>query len=234
MGYIYDLHVHSCECSKCASMTAREAVRAYKERGFAGIVLTNHFIRGNNRVPAGLPWAERMDYYRKAFLSAQDEGERLGMDVFFGIEEHYGNGQEILIYGISPDFTAENPDMCDIPPEELCARVRAAGGFTSHAHPYRVRDYITYPFCRMDVSALDGAEVLNAANTAGEDESALRFCRENGLMPTAGSDTHHVNRVLEGCLCGMEFPHRVHSGAELSQLLFSGAGTPVCIGTRVE
>lgn len=92
MGYIYDLHVHSCECSKCASMTAREAVRAYKERGFAGIVLTNHFIRGNNRVPAGLPWAERMDYYRKAFLSARDEGERLGMDVFFGIEEHYGNG----------------------------------------------------------------------------------------------------------------------------------------------
>ena len=146
MGYIYDLHVHSCECSKCASMTAREAVRAYKERGFAGIVLTNHFIRGNNRVPAGLTWAERMDYYRKAFLSARDEGERLGMDVFFGIEEHYGNGQEILIYGISPDFTAENPDMCDIPPEELCARVRAAGGFTSHAHPYRVRDYITYPF----------------------------------------------------------------------------------------
>ena len=234
MGYIYDLHVHSCECSKCASMTAREAVRAYKERGFAGFVLTNHFIRGNNCVPAGLPWAERMNYYRDAWLSALDEGEKLGLDVFFGIEEHYGFGQEILIYGISPDFTAENPDMCDIPPEELCARVRTAGGFTSHAHPFRVRDYITYPFRRMDVSALDGAEVLNAANTAREDELALRFCRENGFMPTAGSDTHHVKRVLEGCLCGMEFPRRLRDNADLAQMLFAGAGKPVCIGTRRE
>ena len=134
MGYIYDLHVHSCECSKCASMTAREAVRAYKERGFAGIALTNHFIRGNNRVPAGLPWAERMDYYRKAFLSARDEGERLGMDVFFGIEEHTETGRKYLFTAYRR-ISLRKTRICAIYLRRSFARVsapRAVFGIISH------------------------------------------------------------------------------------------------------
>ena len=44
MEYLYDLHVHSSECSKCAHSTLVEMVKAYKEAGFAGFAITNHFF----------------------------------------------------------------------------------------------------------------------------------------------------------------------------------------------
>lgn len=36
--YRYELHCHTCRCSKCAHSTPVEMARAYYEKGYAGMV----------------------------------------------------------------------------------------------------------------------------------------------------------------------------------------------------
>lgn len=224
MAYFYDLHVHSKECSGCAASTVTEQIDACKENGLQGFVLTNHFLTGNNCVPKDIPWVERVKYYWDAFLKGKEYGEKIDFDVIFGIEHHYYDAQEILIYGIDLDFLVNNPDFCDISPEEVCERVHSVGGFVSHAHPFRERGYIPENPRKMDMSYLDGIEVYNGANREIEDVKALELCGNLGLVPTAGSDLHwtqHIGVIPTG---GMEFPYRIRTSAELISALKKGDG----------
>ena len=38
-----EMHAHDCEVSPCAVIKAKELVDGYKEAGYDGIVITNHF-----------------------------------------------------------------------------------------------------------------------------------------------------------------------------------------------
>ena len=46
--YKYEMHLHSSLTSKCATSDSVEYVKRAVETGFAGMVLTNHFYRGNS------------------------------------------------------------------------------------------------------------------------------------------------------------------------------------------
>ncbi len=219
MSYIYDLHVHSNECSGCAATPAREMVKACKEAGYSGFVLTNHFLTGNNCIDKSLSWEEKMLAYWNAYLEAKDEGDRCDFDVLFGIEHHYGKGREMLIYGIDYEFLVNNPDLCDITPEEICDRVHKVGGFVSHAHPFRERGYIPHGEFFMDFSYLDAMEVYNGANREDEDVQANELCESLNLAKTAGSDLHwkdHIGLIPSG---GMEFDRRIRNSSELVSAL---------------
>lgn len=41
-----EMHAHDCEVSPCAVIKAKELVDGYKEAGYDGIVITNHFDKG--------------------------------------------------------------------------------------------------------------------------------------------------------------------------------------------
>ncbi len=224
MEYLYDFHVHSSECSGCASSTLVEMVHAYKKAGYAGIVITNHFLRGYNCVPSGLSWEEKMHRYWDCYVDAKKAADELDFDLHFGIEEGYGQAQEVLFYGIDLDFLLGNPDMCDIPIEELCERVRAYGGFSSHAHPFRERDYIPKTYKRMDITALDGIEIINASNDRDADDKAYELMKSSGLKFTAGSDNHNTWVIEKGVLGGLKFDRRLKTAEELVSALRSGEG----------
>jgi len=232
MGYFYDFHVHSNECSGCAASSAREQVRACKAKGYAGFVLTNHFLSGNNCVPKDLSWAERVGAYWNAYLEAKDEGEKLDFDVFFGIEHHYGNGQEILIYGIDLDFLVANPDFCQISAEEICERVHAHGGFVSHAHPYRERGYIPKGDFHMNFDYLDAIEIYNSGNLENEDIRAQELCKKLDLAYTAGNDLHYTPHLDNFPNAGLEFDFRIRTDAELLDALRNRKGRLKYSGER--
>ena len=40
----YDLHIHTKECDKCAELSGGEIVRLYKDAGYDGIVVTDHYF----------------------------------------------------------------------------------------------------------------------------------------------------------------------------------------------
>ena len=84
--YLYETHIHSKTASACAWNTPKEMVQAYKRAGYTGMILTDHFIKGNTRIPRDLDWASRMHMYYDAYLEAKEEGDKLDFDVVFGIE----------------------------------------------------------------------------------------------------------------------------------------------------
>ena len=45
--YKYETHLHTYPVSKCARSTVRENLELYKEFGYDGVFITNHFLDGN-------------------------------------------------------------------------------------------------------------------------------------------------------------------------------------------
>lgn len=219
--YLYETHCHCSQCSACARSPSRELVRAYKAAGYAGLVLTDHFVLGNTAVDRSLPWEERMRAYYGAYLEAKEEGDRLDFDVIFGIEHAYGSGKEVLIYGIGLDFLLDNSDIPQIPLEELARRVRACGGLVIMAHPYRDRSYVDMSV-QPPEALLDGIEQFNAFDGPGEDLKALELAKRHPeYILTSGGDVHRAECPQIGA-AGLWFDRRIRSGAELVAALKRG------------
>ena len=212
MMYKYETHCHSSQCSACSRSTAEELVAAYHQAGYAGLVLTDHFIFGNTAVPRDLPWEERMRRYYGAYLDARKAAEGLDFDVIFGIEHAYGDGKEVLIYGIDLAFLLSNPDIPELTLDELVDRVHAYDGIVIQAHPYRDRHYVNMNVGpRADI--VDGIEVYNVYNKPGEDKKALELSRQKDYIITSGGDIHVAADPNIGS-AGILLPHRVHNEKE--------------------
>lgn len=201
---LYETHMHTSQGSACAHSTGEEMARAYHERGYTGIIVTDHFFNGNSAVPKDLPWTERVERFLKGYEQAKATGETIGLQVFFGWE-YADRGPEFLTYGLGKDFLLAHPDMLSWPIEGYFRAVKEAGGFLVQAHPYRRAPYIRE--VRTYEKLVDGFEVQNIGNSdVAFDLEALRTARENGLYETAGSDEHDHRRFRGG---GMAFHRRL-------------------------
>lgn len=217
MQYRYETHCHCAACSRCAVSSAGEMVRAYHRAGYAGLVLTDHFIFGNTAVDRSLPWPERMGRYYDAYLEARAAAEGLDFDVFFGFEHAYGDGKEVLVYGVGLDFLLSHPEIPEISLDDFVARIHAAGGIVIQAHPYRNRPYVNMAVGpRTDL--VDGIEVYNACNKPGEDRQALALTQEKDFILTSGGDIHSAQDPRIGA-AGIVLPCRVHNEAEFAAAL---------------
>ena len=229
--YLYETHCHCSQCSHCGHSTSQELVLAYHKAGYAGLVLTDHFISGNTAIDRTLPWDVQMKAYYKAYQDACEAAAYLDFDVLFGIEHAYGDGKEVLVYGIDLDFLLANPDLCDITLDEFVDRVHTAGGLVVQAHPYRDRSYVNMNVGpRKDI--VDGIEIHNAGNRPGEDGQALALSREKAYILTCGGDVHNIDDPKLGT-AGLAFASRIRNNRELIAALRQGADGYVVQGRVV-
>ena len=220
MQYRYETHCHCSQCSGCGRSTSQEMVQAYHKAGYAGLVLTDHFVLGNTAVDTTLPWEQQMHCYYNAYLDAKAAAEELDFDVIFGIEHAYGDGKEVLIYGIGLDFLLANPDIPKIPLDEFVRRVQKAGGIVIQAHPYRNRPYVNMDVApRTDI--VDGIEVHNICNNPGADRQALALTQEKDFLITSGGDMHWAQDPRLG-QSGIVLPYRIRDEKELVAALKRG------------
>ena len=216
MYYKYETHIHSCQGSACAIDSAAEMALACLNQGYAGMVLTDHFVHGNTAVPRHMVWDCRMQLYYDAYLSARAAVEGMDFTVLFGLEHSFGNGLEVLTYGIDLDFLLHNPDLPLLTPAAYGQRVREAGGLVIQAHPYRDRSYISKPG-PLSPRDLDGVEVHNMGNRPEENRRARQFAQAYpDLIPLAGSDAHAAG---EAGRAGVAFPYPVRDAAQFVQAL---------------
>ena len=139
--YLYETHMHTMEASKCSDSPAREYIARYRDFGYDGIIITDHFYHGNTCVDRSLPWPEFVRRFCLGYHHAREEGERQGFPVYFGWEENF-RGDEFLVYGLNEQFMLAHPEMTSWTRAEQYEAVRAAGGCVVQAHPFRARDYI--------------------------------------------------------------------------------------------
>ena len=210
-GYLYETHMHTSEGSACAHNTGSEMAKAYAEAGYTGIIITDHFFYGNTAVDRKLPWSEWVEKYCLGYEHAKKEGDKLGLQVFFGWESGY-QGTEFLIYGLDKQWLLEHPEIRDATVAEQFRLVHEGGGIVCHAHPFREASYISE--IRLFPKYVDAVEGVNASHSSFAkrslqhpeyNERALAYAEKHNFPLTAGSDQHNTDMVWGG----MVFPRKL-------------------------
>jgi len=201
--YQYETHLHTKEASACAQTSGVDHVRGYKGAGYTGIIVTDHFFNGNSCVPKNLPWAKRVDLLYRGYENAKEEGDRIGLSVFFGWESNY-RGTEFLIYGLDNLWLKNHPEILSWSIEEQYQKVHASGGLVVHAHPFRACSYI--PEVRLFPDQVDAVEAINFRNQSNEfNDKAIAYAEKYKLPIIAGTDAHGD----ENSHSGVAFGHKI-------------------------
>jgi hypothetical protein len=187
----------------------REYIKRYKDLGYAGIIITDHFFRGNTTVDSDLPWKKRIERFCQGYEDARNEGERWGLDVFFGWEETY-DGDDYLVYGLDGNWLAEHPEAASWTRQEQFRAVSAAGGCVVQAHPFRQHHYIHRVI--LSPALVHGVEAANAGNNEQSyDALAWVYAKKAGLTVTAGSDIHSVEDVRSDVVFGVYLDAKIET-----------------------
>lgn len=222
--YLYETHLHTTEASACANNTGAEMARAAKHYGYTGIFVTDHHFGGNTCVDRSMPWEEWVESFCKGFEHAWEEGQKIGLDVFFGYEAGF-HGTEFLIYGVDKDWMKAHPELRTCTIEEQFDIVHQGGGTVIHAHPFREEDYI--PEICLFPEFVDGVEAINAThsnsrsyahNDPAFDDRAVEYARKHKKPMGAGSDIHSTS-LFGG---GVRFTKRLDSSKDYWTLLQTG------------
>jgi predicted metal-dependent phosphoesterase TrpH len=192
--FLYETHLHTCTASACGVSMGKDYIRAYKDLGYTGIIVTDHFFRGNTAIDRNLPWKKWVDRYCRGFEETREAGARGGLDVFFGWEETYDGCDDYLIYGLDKEWLLDHDEARQWSRREQYLRVRQYGGCVVQAHPFRQHHYIQQ--INLSARLVDGVEAANAGNLEQSyDALAMRYAERLGLAPVAGSDTHEVSQL---------------------------------------
>ena len=213
---IYETHCHTAESSACASATAEQQVRFYKERGFTGIIVTDHFLNGNTTAKPDMPWELRVNIQFLGYEHAKKTGDEIGLDVFFGWE-YTVDGSDFLTYGLDKQWLLAHPETMTLPPNGYFDLIHAEGGYISHAHPFREDWYID--MIRLFPRKCDAVEIINSCRKPFENDMAKLYADSYGLPYTAGSDNHHANQAH---LSGIQTDARICDIKHFIEVLKSG------------
>ena len=186
--YKYQMHMHTYPCSKCGRADMQTLLEGLAAGGYAGGVITNHFLRGNTGISRDLSWEAFVDAYTEDYETGKKLAKLYGLDLYFGVEEGVGGGKEILIYGLTPEELSAHSELNRAPALLWKQVVNALGGVSLQAHPLRHRGYITDPTL-LPREEIDGFEVYNYCNTP-EDNALQEQLDATGMILISGGDAH--------------------------------------------
>jgi predicted metal-dependent phosphoesterase TrpH len=228
----YELHVHTAEGDKVVKESAAQIVRQYRDAGFDGMVVTNHyfsiFFDWFADELQGASHRQIMDRWLKGYRVAREEGQKLGFDVLLGAEVRFdGCPNDYLLYGVDEEFFYQAPllnrlknvgELIALLPEDVCV---------VHAHPFRMRGYINTSIPPV-FDGLDGIEIYNAGNPNTDNRPAYQKACELGLSFVSGADAHHTEQNVG--LSGLAFDRPIHDNTERVAAIRAKIGRPIILG----
>lgn len=174
--YKYELHSHTSECDRDADLSARELVHLYREAGYDGMVITDHYIERFYTLwfpeeVQGLTHEQQVTRWLRGFRTAQEEGEKIGFTVLPGAEvrfDHYPN--DYLLYGLHEEFFYTVPRLNELKSVDAfsdagkcvrcaCTSVPRRNGRGNSARPVRHRGI---QWRHREISQRDGAPVCRS------------------------------------------------------------------------
>ena len=189
--FFYELHSHTNAASLCSLVEPEDYIKFYIDRGFSGMVITDHFYHGNTAVDRHLSWETFVDEFCEGYFRAKREGDKHNFKVFFGFEQKFCDGNdEYIVLGISPDYLKAHPELKDMSRVSFFKQIREVGGFVIQAHPFRERYYVSD--IRLSLDYVDAIEVLNMGDKEMHSRRSYEYAKNLGLPMTAGSDIHSI------------------------------------------
>lgn len=214
MKYKYELHSHTAETSQCAKITAEELVKKYKELGYSGIVITNHYSDFTFSLKDMFNKKLRTGHYLAGYREAK-KYETEDFSVLLGIElRFFLNGNDYLIFGVTEELVEKMPFLLPMYLKRTSKFFKKNGCIIIQAHPFRPYIY------RANPKYLDGVEIMNGKSSKEENEKALMWAEKKNLkIRTAGSDCH---RVTGAGLSGIITNEKIRANEDLLRILKSG------------
>ncbi|MDR3139847.1 MAG: PHP domain-containing protein [Treponema sp.] len=220
MKYLYETHLHTSQSSACGETPGHEYISRYKALGYTGIIITDHFYRGNTVADRSLPWEKWVDRFCRGFEDAREAGARQGLDVFFGWEETF-EGDDYLVYGLDRQWLLKHPEAASWTRAEQYQWVSHFGGCVVQAHPFRQHYYIDC--IHLSPEWVHAVEAANAGNNEQSyDALAKRYAEKLGLPVTAGSDIHRLADVKEGTAFGVYLDKKMETIADYVEAVKTG------------
>ena len=217
--YRYELHSHTSECDRDAHLSARELVHLYKDAGYDGMVITDHYIERFYTLwfpedVAGLTHAQQVHRWLQGFRTAREEGEKIGFTVLPGAEVRFdGKPNDYLIYGLHEDFFYNVPRLNELGSLEALLALLPETVCVVQAHPFRNDMTVADP------RNLFGLEVFNGGTEAFRNRLARMYAEHYGMPMTSGSDVHELERLAKG---GIQTEVKIQTPEDLVAVLRSG------------
>ena len=185
--YKYETHLHTSPVSRCAIASVEESLKYYKELGYDGVFITNHFpdVDDSDRT-----YEEKVNYYFTDYEKGLELSEAIGIKVFCGVETTYG-GADFLVYGLSKEWFLSHPEIMNMKQSDKLTFMRENGALIIQAHPFREAWYIDH--IHLFPRHVDGVEIMNANRPDEENNLAKIYCEHYGLIKFAGSDNHSAS-----------------------------------------
>ena len=193
--YRIELHAHTTPASSCSNLKPEELVQLYHEKGYDGLVITNHYDPDK----LSLGKVEAVAMLLRDFQAAKKAAKKYGMQVYLGTELRFReNMNDYLIYGVDEDLLGIFYDY--IPTDVVTFRkeVTLPNSVFLQAHPFRSGMVL----CAAEL--LDGMECLNLHpwhNSAVGLATQYAYQKDLAIKIT-GSDCHDMgNHGLTALRC---------------------------------
>ncbi|MDF2908433.1 MAG: transposase [Herbinix sp.] len=207
-----DTHVHTVETSSCARIEAKETVRLYKESGYQGVIITDHYYDYYFNNLIGLSWDEKIDQFLRGYHHATEEGSKLGLKVFLGLEIRFTeNPNDYLVYGITEQFLKEHRELYTLGLTGFKKLIEKEDILIIQAHPFRKHMIVASP------EDIHGVEIYNGnCRHDSHNELSLAYAKKHSLMMSSGSDFHELEDLARG---GMVFEQEVNTNTDFVNAL---------------
>lgn len=221
--YKYELHCHTKEVSACGQVPAAELVRLYREKGYDGVVITDHYSGLTYPGLRKFQMRSRTDSYLRGYRAALEAAPD-DFTVLLGMEKRaYLSPIDFLVYGVSEQMLRESGNLLFRYSRRFYKTAQKYGALVVAAHPFRMNPFKANP------KFIDGAEIFNGKESSEGNRKAVQWAEQNGIpLRTAGSDFHRMShKNFSGILT--ETPIRTNE--ELLRILCTNAFEPITADT---
>lgn len=208
--YKVELHAHTSPVSQCSQITPKRMIEAYKELGFSGITITNHFFNGSLDLTNT---KKAVEYYLKDYYDTKNEGEKYGIKVYLGLEARFPeNINDYLVYGITEQDVYKAIELLKYDIKTFYKEFKTPNNLILQAHPFRNGMELADP------EFIDGVEVFNMHPSHNSRVAvAAKYAAEHSeFFISGGTDFHHEGQQGMCATCFREIPS---DSIELAKLL---------------
>ena len=221
MSYLFEMHLHDSEVSRCSPTPAAESAEMYCADGrYAGVVVTNHLSQYTYEAKrfADFTWADKVDYFWNGY-EAFKEAVNGRMVVLPGLELRFYNSlNDYLVYGVTREFLDTHGDLMAMNLRSFTELAHENGMVMVQAHPFRRHMEIS------DWKVLDGYEVFNGnpRHWSNNEFTAQWAKAHHAKIVTSGSDFHEPEDLAHG---GIYFDNPITTNEDLVRELLAGRYT---------